>query len=263
MAQNNLIECSPRNGWMGWCPNLSAVYDPENGRIREFLIEEERKLQPQSLVLDASAGKKPYKDIFENHRYESCDIPGGFYAERHDFECFLDAIPKPNDYYDVVLLTQVLEHVPIPVDVLEEIKRILKPKGKLLISVPLNGPLHGEPWHFFQFTHYGLNELSKRHEFKISAIEKIGGAFWFFGKHLQDLPKKIMKSFDPFRARRRGRSAGLCFLLTLVFFPIWACSLLLLSGLLRPLCYWLDVLDTEKTMTLGYTAVFEKKSFSK
>ena len=86
------IQCSPRNGWLGWWPGAKALYDPENGRIKKFLTEEELHLNPESTVLDASAGKKPYAQIFTDHQYESCDIPEGFYAEKHDFNCLLDNI---------------------------------------------------------------------------------------------------------------------------------------------------------------------------
>ena len=143
--------CCSRNGWMGWWPGIAGCFDPENARIKEFLLEEEKNLRKESLILDASAGRRPYKHIFTRHIYESCDIPDGFYAQKHDFICTLDSIPKPDFHYDAVLLTQVLEHVPDPEKVLREIRRILKPGGKLLVSVPLNGPLHGQPWHFFQF----------------------------------------------------------------------------------------------------------------
>ena len=55
-----------------------------------------------------------------------------------DFECFLDDVPKPDNHYDAVLLTQVLEHVPDPTKVLKEIYRVLKPNGIILFTEPLN-----------------------------------------------------------------------------------------------------------------------------
>ena len=114
-----------------------------------------------------------------------------------DFECELHDIPKPNDHYDIVVLTQVLEHVPDPQATLSEIYRVLKPNGKLLISVPLNGPLHGEPWHFFQFTHYGLNQLALNTGFHITEIEKVGGEFWLIGKRLSIAFSQLLKQYDP------------------------------------------------------------------
>jgi SAM-dependent methyltransferase len=159
-----------------------------------------------------------------------------------------------------VVLTQVLEHVPNPPAVIAELGRVLKPGGALLLSVPLNGPLHGEPWHFFQFTHYGLAELATAHGFSLERIEKVGGAFWFFGKHVQDAVRRLMKQVDPFRARKRGQSVVKCALWSVLLLPFWIVGVLLLGYVFRPICYWLDRLDFAKTLTTGYTAVFRKPS---
>lgn len=129
---------------------------------------------------------------------------------------------------------------------------------KLLLSVPLNVPLHGEPWHFFNFTHYGLLELARRTGWRVEVCEKVGGVFWMLGKRLVDVPRKMMKSVDPFRARKRGQSILACTLWSLLFLPFWVIMVPLLGYVVRPLCYWLDRLDFEKTFTFGYTAVFRR-----
>lgn len=257
-----VIPLNPRNGWLGWWPaeGLRSIFDPENGRIRAFLQEEVEQLAPGAHVLDASAGTRPYSKYFHRQNYESCDMPGGFYTCKHDFECLLDSIPRPTGTYDAVILTQVLEHVPNPTAVLAELNRVLKPGGVLLLSVPLNGPLHGEPWHFFQFTHYGLSELAKSNHFAVERLEKVGGAFWFFGKHVQDTCRKLMKQVDPFRARKRGQSVAKCILWSLLFLPVWIVGVILLGYVFRPVSYWLDRFDFAKTLTIGYTAVLKKYS---
>lgn len=257
---DNQITLVSRNGWMGWFPRggLKTILDPENARISEFLCQSSEALPDGSLILDASAGQCPYRKLFSQHRYESCDVPGGFYEHQHDFECLLDEIPKPENHYDAVILTQVLEHVPSPEKVLREINRVLKPDGQLLMSVPMNGPLHGLPWHFFQFTHLGLYELAKETGYSVAECEKLGGAFWFYGKHIQTTNRQLMKSFDPFRAKKRGKNAIVCAIVTICYFPFWITFRILLSYIFRPLSYWLDLLDTDKILTSGYTTIFKK-----
>jgi ubiquinone/menaquinone biosynthesis C-methylase UbiE len=44
----------------------------------------------------------------------------------------LTAIPVPDSTYDLVLCTQVMEHVPDPLGVLREFHRVLKPGGQAL-----------------------------------------------------------------------------------------------------------------------------------
>ncbi len=47
----------------------------------------------------------------------------------------------PDDYFDAVTLNHVIEHVPDPVRTLAECRRILKPKGKLILFTPNNASL--------------------------------------------------------------------------------------------------------------------------
>jgi len=249
---------NPRAGWLGIWPGWPALLDPENGRIRRFLEEQAARLGPQARLLDASAGSRPYQAIFVKQAYESCDRPNGFYQCKHDFECYLDAIPRPQNYYDAVVLTQVLEHVPNPEGVLKELARITRPGGRLLLSVPMTCPLHGEPWHFFNFTHHGLARLAVESGWRVVECEKIGGAFWVLGKRLGELPGRLMKSVDPFRARKRGCSVTASIAWTLSLLPFWLICAPLALYVWRPLCYWLDHLDFEKSFTSGYTAVWER-----
>ena len=260
MQNNQEILLNSRHGWLGWWPRtgIKSIFDPENARVFEFLVEQRQKMVDQSYVLDAGAGEQPYKRIFDGLNYESTDMPGGFYKMKHDFECELHDIPKPNDHYDVVVLTQVLEHVPDPQATLSEIYRVLKPNGKLLISVPLNGPLHGEPWHFFQFTHYGLNQLALNTGFHITEIEKIGGTFWLIGKRLPIAFSQLLKQYDPFRAKKRGQNVVFSTLISFLLLPTWFIFYLPAAYIIRPFCYWLDYLDRQKILTTGYTAVFIK-----
>ncbi len=48
----------------------------------------------------------------------------------------LDGIPLPTGTFDVVTMWEVLEHLPDPRSALAEIRRLLKPRGKLLLSTP-------------------------------------------------------------------------------------------------------------------------------
>ena len=257
----NSITINPRHGWMGFWPQggLKAILDPENGRIKHFLKEQHQHMDNETRLLDAGAGSCPYKPVFEGVRYESTDMPGGFYKHSHDFECFLHDMPKEDNTYDVVVLTQVLEHVPSPQAALKEICRVLKPGGKLLLSVPMNTPLHGEPWHFFNFTHHGIGQLAQETGFTVTDIEKVGGAFWQLGKRLPDTLRKLNKQYDPFRAKKRQQNVWLCILLSLLLIPVWFFAYLPSAYIFRPLCYWLDIIDQEKSFTLGYTAVLTKK----
>jgi len=254
------FQLNPRHGWLGFWPKAGwrAILDPENARIAAFLEEEAGKLTDGARVLDAGAGSRPYAPVFNRQHYESCDMPGGFYQQKHDFECFLDHIPRPDGHYDAIVNTQVLEHVPDPLAVLKELHRVLKPGGRLLLSVPLTAPLHGEPWHFFHFTHHALAELSRKSGFQIESCEKLGGAFWVLGKRLPDAFRKWLTQYDPSRAHKRGQRIAHSLTMSALLFPVWLLCYPATAFVVRPMFYWLDQLDTEKSFTLGYTVVLAK-----
>jgi len=253
-----------RGGWLGFWPKcgVRAILDPENARIQAFLEEQAEKLAKNVSILDAGAGECPYRPIFQQQEYQSTDMPGGFYATPHDFECFLDDITKPNNTYDALILTQVLEHVPDPWKVLQEIHRVLKPGGRLLLSVPLTAPLHGEPWHFYHFTHHALSKMAEDTGFSIEDMEKVGGAFWVMGKRLPSAFIKLFKQNDPFRAKKRGQNPWYSALLNILMIPLYLFGYLPSAYILRPLFYWLDALDHEKSFTLGYTLVMVKNEIN-
>ncbi|NIP26963.1 MAG: class I SAM-dependent methyltransferase, partial [Phycisphaerae bacterium] len=52
----------------------------------------------------------------------------------------LSSIPIQDNQYDMVICTQVLEHVPEPKAVLAELHRVLKLRGELWLSAPLFFP---------------------------------------------------------------------------------------------------------------------------
>jgi SAM-dependent methyltransferase len=63
------------------------------------------------------------------------------------------------NYYDFVVCTEVLEHTLRPFDAVQEIRRILKPKGHLFLSVPFNFRIHGPLPDCWRFTEHGLRAV--------------------------------------------------------------------------------------------------------
>jgi len=82
----------------------------------------------------------------------------------------------PENYFDVVTLWVVLEHVPYPLPLLKEVHRILKPGGLLAVSTPNVGSMLakilGKRWweirrvHINQFTTKTLMDILLNAEFK-------------------------------------------------------------------------------------------------
>lgn len=55
-----------------------------------------------------------------------------------------------------MVLSEVLEHLHDPRLGLDNVYKILKPNGKLILSTPFILPIHDRPYDYFRFTRYGL-----------------------------------------------------------------------------------------------------------
>jgi 2-polyprenyl-3-methyl-5-hydroxy-6-metoxy-1,4-benzoquinol methylase len=86
-----------------------------------------------------------------------------------------------NDYFDVISLNHVLEHVPNPSVTIEELYRILKPGGYLIIAVPLKDSLASKifgkfwaqldtPRHLHLFSTEILKQYARKYNFDIMKI---------------------------------------------------------------------------------------------
>ncbi|HLD10923.1 MAG TPA: class I SAM-dependent methyltransferase [Candidatus Nanoarchaeia archaeon] len=133
-------------------------------------------------LLDIGAGLAPYKPFFKNVKkyvkMDNFEYPG---AKPDIIGNALD-IPLKNNSVDSVFSSQVLEHVPNPKKMVDEVYRVLKRDGVCILTTHMAQVLHGEPHDYFRFTEYGLKELFKN--FKYVEIKPNGGAllaiFQFF-----------------------------------------------------------------------------------
>lgn len=105
----------------------------------------------------------------------------------------------PSNTYDVIVCTQVLEHVANPFDAIAEIHRILKPGGRLMLTVPAAYPYHGGPHDYWRYTKDSLKMLFSR--FSEVRIHSYGNrlvvvaAYWYW--MIDDLRMKVLNEPDP------------------------------------------------------------------
>lgn len=78
-----------------------------------------------------------------------------------DYVCDLtaDENPLPKNTFDLVLCCSVMEHVTKPWVMAEKITEVVKPGGKLFISVPWSWRYHAYPDDYFRFSHRGVETL--------------------------------------------------------------------------------------------------------
>ena len=129
-----------------------------------------------SRVLDAGAGTGIYRHLFDHCQYESVDFAriDKPYGEL-TYICDLSKIPVEDERFDGVICTQVLEHLPDPLAVLEELHRVSKRGGILFASAPLFYEEHEQPYDFFRYTRYALRSLLERANFEVRQIDWLEG----------------------------------------------------------------------------------------
>jgi len=139
-------------------------------------------------VLDIGCGSKPYRSLFDNIKeYRGIDFKD--YSVNKDFPAgkpdyyFSDkyiktlTLPFKNESFDNVVAFQVLEHHPNPQKLINEMFRIVKNKGYILLTTPFLGGIHEEPNDYQRFTKYGLIELFKLYKCELLEIIKQGSLF--------------------------------------------------------------------------------------
>src|SRR5262249_8222195 len=126
-------------------------------------------------VLDVGCGDKPYASWFNPGvvQYLGLDVvqlPGvDLVADE------AEPWPLPAATTDLVLCSQVLEHVPNLDRVLDSIHRVLKPGGLLLVTAPFIYNFHGEPRDFRRFSAEGIKQIFEE-QYEIIEVRLQGGA---------------------------------------------------------------------------------------
>jgi len=180
-------------------PPRDRRVNPSRVQLSRQMRRFARETEPDALVLDAGAGRGPYRKLFKHARYEAADFAQ--FAERHtplDYVCDINDIPVENGRFDAVVCNQVLEHLPDPYAALRELRRVLKPGGRILLTAPLFYHEHQKPYDYFRYTRFGLRRLFAEAGFDVVSIEWLEGYFgtmaYMFrqiGAHLPSDPKLI------------------------------------------------------------------------
>lgn len=184
------------------------VVDATVGRLRRYLDDqyardafvrrELSQLPAGSLVLDAGAGEQPYRAYCSQFRYRAQDVgsyrrdlkPGfadGLGDRKHDdgragyrygpmdYVGDIWRIDEKDGYFDAIICTEVLEHIPYPIDAVRELARLLKTGGVLLLTAPGNSLRHMDPLYFYAgFSDRFYEHVLTESALEIEVLERVG-----------------------------------------------------------------------------------------
>ena len=222
---------------------------PKNGFTRmhvdkfmelNFLHRNTSKLK----ILDVGAGEKPYKKYFTNSQYESCDSKEALEEinlsknQEHTFYCDITKkIPREDETYDIIICSEVFEHINEPQKAASEIYRVLKKNGEFYMTVPQCHGLHMEPHNYFNYLSFGIEYILKNAGFKKITVKALGGIYHLLGKVLYN-------STMPFFAKLDYKIRILLFIIEL---PIKIIFMIIFIFL-----FHIDKIDKSQRWTINY-----------
>ena len=166
--------------------SLEIIFAYNRMRRERWLIKQANIIPNGAKVLDVGAGGCPHREKFNHCEYLTQDFvqlsdsqiqTQDGYGKIDYISDILD-IPVPDSSFDVILCTEVIEHVPNPILAIKEFARILKSGGTLLITAPLQSGLHQEPFHFYGgYTKYWYEKFLTDNNFSELNIEANGSLY--------------------------------------------------------------------------------------
>jgi ubiquinone/menaquinone biosynthesis C-methylase UbiE len=165
---------------------------------RDYLL----RLPSGLRILDAGAGECQFKKYCGHLDYTSQDFTqyngegnnkglqeGEWDYSNIDIVSDINSIPCPDKSYDVVLCTEVFEHIPDPISAIKEFSRLLKNGGELIITAPFTSVTHFAPYHYYSgFNKYFYESNLTSLGFENIEIRENGSYFEYLSQEIWRLP---------------------------------------------------------------------------
>jgi SAM-dependent methyltransferase len=140
---------------------VDAYYLHYTALAQSLVSARDRYVRHPARILDVGCGDMPYYPLFASvaHEYLGTDVQPG---PRVTYVCPVERLEIPDASFDLVLCTQVLEHVSGPEQALAEIARVLRPRGHAFVTTHGVWPFHPYPADRWRWTQQGLETLVER-----------------------------------------------------------------------------------------------------
>lgn len=165
----------------------------------DFVQAQLATLPAGAKLLDAGAGSQRYRpacghlqyfaqDFGQYHSDEKAsftDGAGGAEGYRYgkiDYVGDIWRIAEQDATFDAVLCTEVFEHIPYPLETIREFSRLLRPGGRLILTVPSNCLRHMDPYFFYAgFSDRLLTRALEESGLEVGSIAPVGDYYRWLG----------------------------------------------------------------------------------
>ncbi|NMB57372.1 class I SAM-dependent methyltransferase [Candidatus Beckwithbacteria bacterium] len=186
---------------------MTIIKDKNSYTRNQWLKKTLAKIPKNHKILDAGAGQLQFKKYCKHLKYTSQDF--GEYDgkgdnkglqtktwdnSKIDIKSDIIKIPVQDKSFDVIMCTEVLEHLPEPIKAIKEFSRILKSNGKLIITAPFCSLTHFTPYYFYNgFSKYWYEKILPQNGFIIEEVSFNGNFFDYLSQEICRIPYMASK----------------------------------------------------------------------
>lgn len=179
----------------------------------KWIKEKLKEIENGKSILDAGAGELRWKEYCSHLKYVSQDFAqynpnenetglqiDGWEYPHIDIVSDITSIPVEDNSFDNVLCTEVFEHLPNPNKALEELIRITKIGGTLILTAPFTSLTHMAPYHFCTgFNKYWYKENLEANGCIIEECTSSGDFYSYLRQEILRLPY-VAKRFNKYNS---------------------------------------------------------------
>jgi len=160
-----MIESNMKKTWTNWRKANYEFFHKYLGDRYECRLSTKR-------LLDLGSGELQFEGIFRKYRYTGVDFKP--YPHVSIVADLTKDIPIVDGGFDIVTLSNTIEHIPNTSHLLSECYRLLSSGGIIIGTVPFLTPEHQLPYDFNRYTHIQLARMLEEAGFKDVVVESLG-----------------------------------------------------------------------------------------